>query len=351
MPIPNMSRPGQINAAGTVDLLFLKQFSGEVMTAFEQANVMIPLTTVRTITNGKSAQFPSVGVAQAGYHTPGTDLLDNTAFTSGTSFKQAETTITVDDLLVSTTFIPEIEELENHYDVRSIYSTEMGRSLAYTADKQLIQLLAIAGYTAAFNTDHTVATRPILETGLFNTTLATAVEAFIGACYTAATRFDEVNVPKGDRYAIVQPDTFYKLYRSGISDVAKTVLFNKDVTSSENGSLVSPGEMLEIGGIKILKSNHTPYAKIATAANDGVAGASQTGPAKYRNSDAVAGQEGTKIVTTFFTKQAIGTLKLMDLSMQSEYRIDRQGTLLVARYAMGHGVLRPECTINLTKSA
>lgn len=346
-----MSRPGQVNAAGSVDALFLKQFSGEVMTAFEQANVMIPLTTVRTITNGKSAQFPSVGVATSGYHTPGTDLLDSTAFTSGTAFKQAETTITVDDLLVSTTFIPEIEELENHYDVRSIYSTEMGRSLAYTADKQLIQLTAVAGYTAAFNTDHTVATRPILDTNLASLTLTTAVEAFIGACYTAATRFDEVNVPKGDRYAIVQPDTFYKLYRSGISDVAKTVLFNKDVNGSENGSIVSPGEMLEIGGIKILKSNHTPYAKINTAANDGVAGASQTGPAKYRNSDAVAGQEGAKIVTTFFTKQAVGTLKLMDLSMQSEYRIERQGTLMVARYAMGHGVLRPECTINLTKAA
>ena len=137
--------------------------------------------------------------------------------------------------------------------------------------------------------------------------------------------------------------------------MAKTVLFNKDVTSSENGSLVSPGEMLEIGGIKILKSNHTPYAKIATAANDGLAAASQTGPAKYKNADGAGGvgvgQEGAKIVTTFFTKQAIGTLKLMDLSMQSEYRIDRQGTLMVARYAMGHGVLRPECTINLTKSA
>jgi hypothetical protein len=347
-----MSRPGLVNASGsTYDALFLKQFSGEVMTAFEQANVMIPLTTVRTITNGKSAQFPSVGVAQAGYHTPGSDLLDSTAFTTGTAFKQAETTITVDDLLVSTTFVPEIEELENHYDIRSIYSTEMGRALAYTSDKQLIQLLAIAGYTTAFNTDHTVPTRPILDATLFSGTLTTAVEAFIGACYTAATRFDEVNVPKGDRYAIVQPDTFYKLYRSGISDVAKTVLFNKDVTSSENGSLVSPGEMLEIGGIKIMKSNHTPYAKIATSVNDGIAGSSQTGPAKYRNSELVSGQEGTKIVTTFFTKQAIGTLKLMDLSMQSEYRIDRQGTLLVARYAMGHGVLRPECCINLTKAS
>jgi hypothetical protein len=342
MPIPNLSRPGQVNAANAVDALFLKQFSGEVMTAFEQANVMIPLTTVRTITNGKSAQFPSVGIAQAGYHTPGTDLLDNGAFT-GTSFKQAEATITIDDLLVSTTFIPEIEELENHYDVRSIYSTEMGRALAYTADKQLIQLAAKAATAAnAINDDHPLPNRPITDTGLANATLGTAVEAFIGACYTAAARFDAVNIPKENRYCIVNPDAFYKLYRSGITDVAKAVLLNKDINGGGNGTLGMPSDSLEIAGIKVLKSNHTPYADLSTAGNDG--DNVNTGPAKYQI-------DAQKIVTTFFTTQAIGTLKLMDLSMQSEYRIDRQGTLLVARYAMGHGILRPECAINLQKAA
>jgi hypothetical protein len=341
MPIPNLSRPGQVNGAGNLDALFLKQFSGEVMTAFEQANVMIPLTTVRTITNGKSAQFPSVGIAQAGYHTPGTDLLDNTAFTAGTSFKQAETTITIDDLLVSTTFIPEIEELENHYDIRSIYSTEMGRALAYTADRQLIQLAAKAAGTAKFNDDHTLPTRPINDGNLVSATLATSAGAFIDACYTAAARFDEVNVPKESRYCIVTPDTFYKLYRAGTSDVAKAVILNKDINGGGNGTLGMPSDSLEIGGIKVLKSNHTPYATIAAAAGDGTN--VNTGPSKYQ-------VNGTNVVTTFFTTQAIGTLKLMDLSMQSEYRIDRQGTLLVARYAMGHGILRPECAINLTKA-
>jgi hypothetical protein len=45
------------------------------------------------------------------------------------------------------------------------------------------------------------------------------------------------------------------------------------------------------------------------------------------------------------TREAIGTVKLLDLSVQSEYQIERQGTLMVARYAMGHGVLRPECAV------
>jgi hypothetical protein len=47
------------------------------------------------------------------------------------------------------------------------------------------------------------------------------------------------------------------------------------------------------------------------------------------------------------TKDAVGTVKLMDLAMESEYDIRRQGTLMVAKYALGHGVLRPSCAIEL----
>ena len=47
------------------------------------------------------------------------------------------------------------------------------------------------------------------------------------------------------------------------------------------------------------------------------------------------------------TKEAIGTVKLLDLATESEYQIQRQGTLFVAKYAMGHGVLRPECAVKV----
>jgi hypothetical protein len=51
-----------------------------------------------------------------------------------------------------------------------------------------------------------------------------------------------------------------------------------------------------------------------------------------------------------FQKTAVGTVKLMDLAMESAYDIRRQGTLFVAKYAMGHGVLRPECSVELKKA-
>ena len=44
---------------------------------------------------------------------------------------------------------------------------------------------------------------------------------------------------------------------------------------------------------------------------------------------------------------AVGTVKLLDLATESEYQIERQATLFAAKYAMGHGVLRPECAVEV----
>ena len=54
---------------------FLEVFSGEVLTAFETATIFKELHRVRTITHGKSADFPVLGKMSARYHTPGTPIL------------------------------------------------------------------------------------------------------------------------------------------------------------------------------------------------------------------------------------------------------------------------------------
>ena len=43
----------------------------------------------------------------------------------------------------------------------------------------------------------------------------------------------------------------------------------------------------------------------------------------------------------------VGTVKLLDLSTESEYQIRNQGTLFVAKYAMGHNVLRPGACVSV----
>ena len=109
------SRLGAVNA-GTSDYqeLFLKVFSGEILTAFAENNVFNDkLHTTRTITSGKSAQFPVTGTASAAYHTPGNQL-------TGGAILHNEKVINIDDLLIAQTFVAQIDELMNHFDVRSI---------------------------------------------------------------------------------------------------------------------------------------------------------------------------------------------------------------------------------------
>jgi len=47
---------------------------------------------------------------------------------------------------------------------------------------------------------------------------------------------------------------------------------------------------------------------------------------------------------------AIGTVKLLDLATESDYKVELQGSLFVAKYAMGHGILRPEAAFEIKDS-
>ena len=56
----------------------------------------------------------------------------------------------------------------------------------------------------------------------------------------------------------------------------------------------------------------------------------------------------TDTVALVLQKGAVGTVNLMGLATESEYDMRRQGTLALAKYACGHGVLRPEMAVELS---
>jgi hypothetical protein len=51
-----------------------------------------------------------------------------------------------------------------------------------------------------------------------------------------------------------------------------------------------------------------------------------------------------------FTEAACATVQLMGLGMESEYDIRRQGNLMVAKYAVGHGPLLNKCAQEIITS-
>lgn len=311
----SVSRIGQINATGDAQALFLKVFSGEVLTAFEETNVMMNRHNVRTIASGKSAQFPTSGKIGAEYHTPGNEI-------TGLTLRHGERIITIDDLLISHAFISNIDEAKNHYDVRSIYSTEIGRQLAYTMDKHLLQTAVLASRgVGSFTGD--------IGGGNFtDAAVGTDSDKLVAAIYAAAEEFDEKDVPENERYFFVRPQQYYLLAQN-------TKVLYKEIGGT--GS-IAEGNVLKIAGFEIVKANHLPSTVVAP------------GSLLAGTGDKYAG-DFSKTVGLAMQKQAVGTVKLMDLAMEMEYDIRRQGTLMVAKYAVGHGILRPGCAFEVRTGA
>lgn len=308
------SRLGQINTSGDARALFLKVFAGEVLTAFEEANVTNGKFMERSIASGRSAQFPILGKISAAYHTPGTELL-------GSTIPHNEIVVTIDDLLVANAFLANIDEAMNHYDVRAPYSTEIGRALAYAKDRQLLQLAVLAARGGSPVTGEPGGGSVTAATMLTDTT----GEALVASLFTAAQRLDEKNVAEDGRYAYLSPAAYYLLAQN-------TKIMNKDWGGA---GVYSDGKALRVAGIEIVKTNHAPFGQ--TIAN---------GTVEAGTGNKYAGTF-TTTVGVVATKEAVGTVKLMDLAMESEYDLRRQGTLMVAKYAMGHGIIRPACAIEL----
>ena len=339
----DVSRLGQINATGDANAMFLKVFSGEVLQVFEEANVMMPLHTVRTISSGKTAQFPVMGTASAKYHTPGESILGSGLDSSGSDgvldeakylskVKHAERTISIDGTLVSSAFIADLDEAKNHYDVRSGYTTAIGRELAYHSDRALIRTV-IAGARAttdrfgvAAGTSTQFLGAAINETGA--DTAYTAAE-MVTAIASIAQKMDEKNVPAEGRYVLLTPAEYYKLVSSG-----------NDAINTDFGGMgsIATGEVAQVAGIRILKSNHIPNGNEANTIFDDAAIANNP----FGGSAGYSANFGNTVGVAFQT-EGVGTVKLLDLGLESEYQLDRLGTLMVAKYAMGHGVLREEC--------
>ena len=59
----------------------------------------------------------------------------------------------------------------------------------------------------------------------------------------------------------------------------------------------------------------------------------------------------SNIVALGFHRSAVGTVKMADLSVATEYQLERLSTLMLAKYAMGHNYLRPEACALIRTSA
>ena len=133
-------------------LCFSRSLAGEILQTFEESNIFKPLHTIRTIDSGKSAQFPVTGIATAAYHTPGENIAEQGGspdkYLSDIA-KKTEKIINIDKMLVASTFLANIDDVKNHYDIRSVYANELGKALAVRFDSAVAKTFLAAARDSA----------------------------------------------------------------------------------------------------------------------------------------------------------------------------------------------------------
>lgn len=305
-----VDRIGQINNAGATDALFLKLYAGEVLSAFNNVNVMMDKHLVRSISSGKSAQFPATWRATAAYHTPGAEIV-------GQTMKHGEVVLTIDDVLISDIFLAEIDELKNHYDLRAEYGNQQALSLSNQFDRTIQQLVVIGARTAA----NSLFTGYPAGTTITDADANTNAASLRGSIFQAAVSLDDKLVPADGRFVAMRPIYYYMLIQNDAS-----FLLNRDIGGAGG---VATAQLPLVSGMSVVKSTQVPNSNVTGTFGN-----------KY-NIDA------TNVVAIAWQRLAVGTLKLMDLATEAAWDIRRQGTLLLAKMAVGHGVLRPECCVDI----
>jgi hypothetical protein len=313
------SRPGAKEAGSDDRQLFLIEFGGYVIEAYDEVMDYQDLRFVRAITQGKADSFPIIGRKRdATEHTPGDLIL-------GGTITHDEVQINLDNMLVDAVFIAEIDELMLHYDISAPYAHQLGQSLGSTTAKRIAIMHIMAsrsgqteGGGANPAKDAPVDAQPI-PAYYFDPNLATDASKLENAAFLAQQYLRQNDISG--------QDNFYMLPHQQILLLARYTGTEGGPVGTGSGNRAA-GTIGAIAGLTPKGTNHIPFTNITT------------GLAKYQgNFSTTVGHIGNKM--------AVGTLERRAMKIVMKQQDERLGTLLIASMFNGHGTLRNECSIEL----
>ena len=332
---------------------------------FQHNAIARDLVMKRTLTNGKSLQFVYTGHTKAEYHVPGNSILGNTDGAPPV----AEKTITIDDLLISSAFVYELDETLAHYELRGEISKKIGYALAQKYDRLIFRQIAKGARQAS-----PISKSGFVEPGGTQIRVGTNNQAsdayvpasLIAAFYDAAAALDEKGVSQEGRVAVLNPRQYYEL----IQGVGSNGLINRD---AQGGALQSGQGIIEIAGIKIYKSMNIPFFSSygtkygsASATNPGVTSpgnvGSFVGEAVEDAANDVTGinneyGEETEFANScglIFQREAAGCVEAIGPQVQitsGDVSVIYQGDVILGRLAMGADYLNPAAAVELVAGA
>ena len=273
----------------------------------------------------------------------------------------AEKTVTIDDLLISSAFVYELDETLAHYELRGEISRKIGYALAEKYDKLAFRAIA-KGARQASPVTKTNFVEPggtqIRVGSTTNDSDAFNAGNLVNAFYDAAAAMDEKGVSSAGRVAVLNPRQYYAL----IQDIGSNGLINRDVQGT---ALQSGNGIIEIAGIKIFKSMNIPFLSKHGVAYGGTTG--ETSPSNLGSHVGTAIADGRASVTginnnygnatdfnkscgLIFQKEAAAVVEAIGPQVQvtsGDISVVYQGDVILGRMAMGVDFLNPAAAVEL----
>ena len=356
-----LTAPGALNGAvadtSERRALYLKLFSGEMFKGFQNNTIARDLVMKRTLTGGKSMQFIYTGRTKSEYHTPGNSILGD----SNNAPPVAEKTITVDDLLISSAFVYNLDETLAQYDMRSEISRKIGYALAEKYDRLIFRQIAkgarLASPVSKTNYAEPGGTQIQVGTGAGAESDAYDQAKLVNAFYDASAALDEKGVSQDGRVGVLNP----RQYNVLIQATGDNGLINRDM---QGASLQSGKGVVEIAGIKIYKSMNIPFfgkygvnygGAITSPNNTGdfisetIEAGTVSSAAGPRNNYGAANAFDTSC-GLIFQREAAGCVEAIAPQVQvtsGDVSVIYQGDVILGRLAMGADFLNPAAAVEL----
>jgi hypothetical protein len=319
----------------------------------------------KTISNGVAMEFPITGtVSLNAAWVAGKELIGSTD-----DSKSATIAVKLDKRPIAAHFeIDNVDLMQTQWEFRSELARQAGLTLSNARDKQIAAYVARAaaedisfvstGWVGTdvtlLNTDdpRSLPSGPVFLNGKFfdlgrsasaSADRANAALLALQACEDFVVYLQTINAPTDGVYLAVEPRAFQDIRALGVAR-ASTETFNMQpmfggvAQAGGLGAALAQGmngltDSLEYMGVRIIKSNHLPTSNF-----------SGIGEARYNLNFGDAGVCGL-----LFQRNAVASLKLQGLKVDTLDDIRRNTTFTVASMMAGTGVLRPECAAVLVK--
>lgn len=330
MGFPTLDRLGVRNFAGVQPVttaaefeLFRKQYSVELIKWFNTKIVFANRLMKRQIPNGTGCEFPLTGKTGAKYFIPGV----TPRLTGSQGLKQTNKTINLDRPLISDISVSNFDELMKSVDVQSERAEQQTLALVEKFDKNLAQLLILCSRASTIV--------PGKPTGgkIYIANIATDPDVLVTAITRAVGKLaaNDVPIDPSTVTTVLPTAQYFGLLEA---DSCMTV----DYTSIPGTAPFRTGKVPMVAGVPIDYSNNIPSTNI-TEAEAGV------DPLNVYHGDFSAS------LGVVFHKSCVGTVQLLDITMESEYSVAEQATLLLAKMMVGSGYLRPEAAVELSSAS